>query len=70
MADAIESRLLQELDAQGTVADSGDFAASLGVDHLAVVGVVKSLGSAEMIVAEVNTGRAGRSACGLWAGRR
>lgn len=53
MADSIEAGLLQALDQNGTIADTGAFAASAGVDHLAVVGVMKSLQAAEMVLAEV-----------------
>ena len=53
MADQIEANILQTLSTQESIADSGEYAASLGVDHMAVVGVVKSLGSSEMIIYEV-----------------
>lgn len=53
MADNIEQSLLQALAQNGSIADTGAFATQLGVDHLAVVGVMKSLQASEMIVAEV-----------------
>ncbi len=53
MAEAIERALLQQLGDADTIADTGEFAKSLGVDHLAVVGVMKSLDMAEMITFEV-----------------
>jgi hypothetical protein len=52
MAD-IEQQLLQQLGQTGSIADTGPFADSLKVDHLAVVGVLKSLEAAEMITMEV-----------------
>jgi hypothetical protein len=52
MAD-IEPQLLQQLGRDGSIADTGDFAAALGVDHLLVVGVMKSLELAEMITVQV-----------------
>ncbi|KAF8072572.1 Phenylalanine--tRNA ligase alpha subunit [Scenedesmus sp. PABB004] len=48
MADAIEAAVLARL-ADGEIGDTGDLAAALGVDHLRVVGVLKSLEAAEMI---------------------
>ncbi len=53
MAEAIEASILRSLNDNGQVADTGDFATSTGVDHLAVVGVMKSLQVAEMVVVEV-----------------
>ncbi len=52
MAD-LEGQLLQALNEKECIADSGDFAKSQGVDHMAVVGVIRSLQASEMIVAEV-----------------
>lgn len=54
MAD-IEQALLQQLAESGTVADSGDFAKAVQQDHLKVVGTIKSLEAAEMIVVEVSS---------------
>jgi hypothetical protein len=52
-AAEIEATLLQTLGKDGAVADSADFAAAHGWDHLAVVGVIKSLEAAEMLVTQV-----------------
>jgi hypothetical protein len=52
-AAEIETALLSKLGADGAIADSGDFAAANGWDHNAVVGVIKSLWSAEMVLTEV-----------------
>lgn len=49
----IEGPLLQQLDRDGAIADSGDFAAANGWEHNAVVGVIKSLEAAEMVVTQV-----------------
>lgn len=46
----IEALLLKQVDRDGALADSGDFAAANGWDHNAVVGVIKSLEAAEMVV--------------------
>ncbi|KIY98410.1 phenylalanyl-tRNA synthetase alphachain [Monoraphidium neglectum] len=48
----IEGPLLQQLDRDGAIADSGDFAAANGWEHNAVVGVIKSLEAAEMVVTQ------------------
>jgi hypothetical protein len=53
MAEAIETALLKYIHDNGDCKDSGDFAKELGVDHLAVVGVIKSLQASEMILIEV-----------------
>jgi hypothetical protein len=55
MAADIEQALLQQLadSADGSIADSGDFATAVGQDHLKVVGIIKSLEAAEMIAVEV-----------------
>lgn len=45
--------MLQQLADAGSIADSGDFAKTLGQDHLKVVGTIKSLEAAEMITVEV-----------------
>jgi hypothetical protein len=52
MAD-IEKAILQDLGTKGAVEDSGELAIRLGQDHLAVVGVLKSLEAAEMITMQV-----------------
>jgi hypothetical protein len=52
MAD-IEQVLLQQIADNGSIADSGDFAAELKEDHLKVVGVMKSLEMAEMVEVKV-----------------
>ncbi|KXZ54325.1 hypothetical protein GPECTOR_5g409 [Gonium pectorale] len=51
MAD-LEASLLQALNAQECIADSGEFAKSAGVDHMVLVGTIRSLQASEMIVAE------------------
>ena len=54
-AEAIEKAVLQTLAQAeaGGLPDTGDFAAKHGFDHLAVVGVMKSLLAADMIAAKV-----------------
>lgn len=49
----LEAALLRAVDA-GTLADSAEFAAAQGVDHLALVGLLKSLIAAEMIATEAS----------------
>lgn len=61
MAEAIESALLKTLHENGDIADSGDFAASIGADHLAVVGTIKSLLSSEMILSQARRWCSGSS---------
>lgn len=56
---SLETQLLAAIDAQGQLADSGEFAAGANVDHLVVVGLLKSLQAADMITTEV-WGQAGR----------
>ncbi|GLI62444.1 hypothetical protein VaNZ11_005065 [Volvox africanus] len=51
MAD-LETSLLQALHAQEVIADSGDLAKSLGVEHIVLVGTIRSLQASEMITAE------------------
>lgn len=48
----LEAALLAAVDA-GQLADSGEWAAAQGVDHLALVGLLKSLIAADMITTEV-----------------
>ena len=43
---------MSTLHKDGQVQDTGDFAQTIGVDHQAVVGVMKSLEAAEMIICE------------------
>lgn len=61
----IEAALLQALAEGGSIADSGDFASAQGQEHLKVVGVIKSLEAAEMVVVEVRAsgGTALRCCC-------
>jgi hypothetical protein len=59
-APDIEALLLQQLDRDGAIADSSDFAAANGWDHQAVVGVIKSLEQAEMIATKVRGAAAAR----------
>lgn len=49
----METAILQTLDRDGAIADTGDWASSSGYDHNAVVGSVRSLHSHEMITSEV-----------------
>lgn len=49
----VEALLLKTVDRDGSIADSGDFAAANGWDHNAVVGVIKSLEAAELVVTKV-----------------
>lgn len=58
MAD-LESNILQAIAKDGSIADTNDFAGQQGVDHLAVVGVMKSLQASEMINVEVCNHRTG-----------
>ena len=50
----MEAAILQTLDRDGAIADTGNWASSSGYDHNAVVGSVKSLHSYEMITSEVS----------------
>jgi hypothetical protein len=49
----LETALLKALNESGEIPDSGALAAALKVDHLQLVGTIKSLQSSEMIVAHV-----------------
>ncbi len=49
----IEAKVLQDVHAAGCIADSGDMAKALGIDHNVLVGVIKSLESYDMIATEV-----------------
>ena len=51
-AEEMEPRLLREVG-EGSFTDTAEFAASCGVDHQLVVGLMKSLWAAEMITFEV-----------------
>jgi hypothetical protein len=50
----MESQLLAAIGSAGEVPDSGKFASEHGVDHDAIVSIIKSLNSAEMIVVQVS----------------
>ena len=52
--DTIETKVLQSINDHEQIADSGDFAAAEAIEHLALVGVIKSLASSELIVVEVS----------------
>lgn len=56
MAADLDSSLLQAIDDAGSIQDTADFAEARGVNHLALVGIMKSLIAAEMITAEVSVG--------------
>jgi hypothetical protein len=49
----LEQQVLQAVNETGSIADSGALAQKLDIDHNAVVGVLKSLSAAEMILVEV-----------------
>ncbi len=53
MAEKLQAELLQAIDQNGGVPDSGEFASAAGVDHNTLVGAIKSLLAYEMISAEV-----------------
>lgn len=53
MAADLESGLLQGIDEAGSILDTGAYAESQDIDHLALVGVMKSLLAAEVIRVEV-----------------
>lgn len=55
MAADLESGLLQSIDEAGSIQDTGAYAESHSVDHMALVGVMKSLLAAEIILVEVRT---------------
>lgn len=50
----LETQLLASINETGSVADSGEWAQSRSVDHLTVVGLVKSLQASEMITVTVS----------------
>ena len=54
MAEEVESAVLKTLNESGIIADSGEYVKQVDVeDHNALVGVLKSLESYEMITLEV-----------------
>lgn len=54
MAEEVESAVLKTLNESGNIADSGEYVKQVDVeDHNALVGVLKSLESYEMITLEV-----------------
>lgn len=53
----LEVVILKTLGEHGEIADSGDLASSLHVEHLAVVGMIKSLQASEMVEVQVRKGR-------------
>eukprot|EP01025_Chloroclados_australasicus_P025698 TRINITY_DN2563_c0_g1_i14.p1 TRINITY_DN2563_c0_g1~~TRINITY_DN2563_c0_g1_i14.p1 ORF type:complete len:538 (+),score=63.98 TRINITY_DN2563_c0_g1_i14:117-1616(+) len=48
----VESQVLRYLDQHGEVSDSWELANNLGIDHLVLVGTIKSLSSFEMILVQ------------------
>ena len=59
MAD-LERAILAAINEHGALADTGPFAEAHGVEHAALVGVMKSLIAAEMVEAEARPSRPGR----------
>ena len=53
---SLEGLILQTLDKDGIINDSGEFASTSGYDHKEVVGSIKSLQSYEMIVSKASLG--------------
>jgi hypothetical protein len=53
---SLEKLILQTLDKDGVIHDSGDFASTSGYDHKEVVGSIKSLQSYQMVVSEASVG--------------
>ncbi len=51
---SVESLILQTVDKDGVINDSGEFASTSGYDHADVVGCIKSLQSYEMVIAEAS----------------
>lgn len=49
----LESLILKSIHDGGAVEDTADLAKAAGVDHLAVIGLMKSLEAAEMVAVEV-----------------
>jgi hypothetical protein len=62
----LETDLLAQVGA-GQLADSAEFAKAHNVDHQAVVGLLKSLVMADMVVMEVRRGSCSLLQCLLWA---
>ena len=67
-ADQIETKVLQAINDADQIADSGIFAAAESIEHLTLVGVIKSLAASELILVEVR--RAARNPPHGHAGRR
>ncbi|KAK8807848.1 hypothetical protein WA158_007377 [Blastocystis sp. Blastoise] len=55
MSDNLEKNLLEYVNEHGCIENSFEYAASLGVDHQALVGVVKSLEVDFMLVTEIKS---------------
>lgn len=51
---ALETGLLRSINDDGQVADSGDYAAKLGLDHQLVVGMITSLGADGFIIVKAS----------------
>lgn len=49
----MEAHILQTLDREGEIQDTGDFASSSGYDHSAVVSSMNSLQAHDMVYSEV-----------------
>ncbi len=49
----LEQKLLQALNSEDVIEDTGVFAESLGIDALALVGTMKSLLAHDMILSQV-----------------
>ena len=49
----IEAALLRELDAAGSIPDTGEYAQRQGYEHTEVVGVLKSLDGTQMLLCKV-----------------
>ena len=54
MATNLEELLLKAIHEGGSIADSGNWASSLGYDHASVVSVIKSLLAYEMVTTSVS----------------
>lgn len=49
----METHLLKDIAARDGIEDSGKYAAEQGFDHTALVSIIKSLSSADMVTVEV-----------------
>jgi hypothetical protein len=49
----LEDSVLRAIHDQQQIADSGEYALNLSVDHLKLVGIIKSLAASELIAVEV-----------------